>query len=70
MSDDRKETFNPPADTGSAPGTATDHNSPRGLGLDTTLDTSRTGGMGGMAGTMNADTDMAGTAPSGDVEDQ
>ncbi len=40
--------------------------------LDTTLGTARTGGMGGMAGTSSSttDTDMAGEAPSGDLEDQ
>lgn len=52
MTDDRKESFNPPVDTGDSPGSADAYNEPRGLGLDTTLGASRTGGMGGMAGTM------------------
>lgn len=46
----------------------------RGSDFDTALDTSRTGGVGGMAGTLgareNTDTDMAGTEQGGEVEDQ
>ena len=74
MTDQRKESFNPPVDTADSPGSAETHNEPQGLNLDTTLDTSRTGGMGGMAGTMtpdvDGDTDMAGSAPSGKPEDR
>lgn len=48
--------------------------STEGTDGDTTLDSARsggrTGGMGGMPGTLNADTDMAGTAPTGELEDQ
>ncbi|AFZ66189.1 hypothetical protein [Deinococcus peraridilitoris] len=44
--------------------------SDRGTTLDSARTGGRTGGMGGMPGTLNADTDMAGTAPTGELEDQ
>lgn len=71
MTDDRRDSYNPPVETDT-----TDLGSMDGGGgpLDTTLDTSRTGGMGGMAGTMDTtsdttDTDMAGDNRTTDVTD-
>lgn len=76
MTDDRRERYNPPVDTSQSPGdggnsTANEPGNNAAPGLDTTLGTSRTGGMGGMAGTMDVsvDTDMAGSAPSTELED-
>ncbi|SMB89673.1 hypothetical protein [Deinococcus hopiensis] len=73
MADHRKESFNPPVDTSGSPGPAEAHNGPQGLSLGTTLDTSRTAGMGGRAGTvtpdMDGDTGRAAPAPSGEPED-
>lgn len=56
MTDDRRDSYNPPVDTGQSPSEGGDNtvNEPGNTAapsLDTTLDTSRTGGMGGMAGT-------------------
>lgn len=56
MTDDRRDSYNPPVDTGQSPGEGGDApaNEPgnnAAPSLDTTLETSRTGGMGGMAGT-------------------
>lgn len=81
-----KESYNPPVDTDPAePATSStpERDLPNmsrpelqeeplsGGPLNSTLDTPRTGGMGGMAGTMtpHADTDGAGSAPTSELED-
>ncbi|EYB68860.1 hypothetical protein DEIPH_ctg016orf0004 [Deinococcus phoenicis] len=77
MTDDRRDTYNPPVETSQSPGeggnsTANEPGNNAAPSLDTTLDTARTGGMGGMAGTLDVsvDTDRAGSAPAGELEDQ
>ncbi|GMA17209.1 hypothetical protein E5F05_18095 [Deinococcus metallilatus] len=71
MTDDRREIYNPPVDVNPSPGEngTTEGTVNDTTSLDTTLGTSRTGGMGGMAGTMDVDTDRAGTRPTSELED-
>ncbi|GAA5514749.1 hypothetical protein Dcar01_03509 [Deinococcus carri] len=71
MSDDRRESYNPPVDVNPSPGenSTTEGTVRDTTSLDTTLGTSRTGGMGGMAGTLDVDTDMAGTTSTTELED-
>lgn len=76
MTDDRRDSYNPPVDTSQSPGeggnsTVNEPGNNAAPSLDTTLDTSRTGGMGGMAGTMDVsvDTDMAGSPTDTELED-
>ena len=71
MNDDRiRECYNPPVNTTQTPEDGGDDFTVGTGNLDTTLDTSRTGGMGGMAGTMDTtDTDMAGDNRVTDVTD-
>lgn len=62
MTDDRRESHNPPVDTSQTPGeggNAPTHEPGNNAAptLDTTLGTSRTGGMGGMAGTRDLGVD-------------
>ncbi|WP_216321533.1 hypothetical protein [Deinococcus aestuarii] len=84
MTDDRRDTYNTPVDTEGTTGEggndlADEPGNNAAPSLDTTLDTSRTGGMGGMAGTLgmdggggntdSTDTDMAGDNRTTDVTD-
>ncbi|MPY66950.1 hypothetical protein F8S09_09655 [Deinococcus sp. SDU3-2] len=60
MNDNRRDSYNPPVDTTQSPGedgnaAANEPGNNAAPSLDTTLDTSRTGGMGGMAGTADLD---------------